>query len=428
MVDLEVHRVIGAELVRVGTIWRPARGGETFTYAQEYLEGGGELLSLSLPLSLREFTAGEIEPYFEGLLPEGPARDALVGRLAVPADDYLALLEVIGLDCIGDVVIRPTGVGGDEDTTWDGGSYKALTGADLKKVVSDLTSIAGANESSRVSLAGTQGKVGLAHLPSKAMDEGWLLPQGGAASTHIVKTSSLSRIAEFEVICMGAARRCGLAAPRTDVLSLGKPVGCIERFDREVLADDRKIVVRRLHQEDLAQAFGMSPRAKYVELDGGTYAAIARMLGEESARPVEDIDNLARLVLFNYIVGNCDNHLKNLSVVRRGRYVRLAPAYDIVCTTFFERFSREMGARIGSTRTIDKVASDDFSLLARDLGIGMKRLRTISLELLQQVGQSLLEAGEEFSDTLETLPYAAEDIVDDITPRLKVLTGYSKGL
>ena len=84
-----------------------------------------------------------------------------------------------------------------------------------------------------------------------------------------------------------------------------------------------------------------------------------------------DIDQLARIAVFDYLVGNCDNHLKNLSVLHEGGHVRLALAYDVVRTTFFERFSREMGRRLGSTRSIDDVRPSDFALLAKDLGMGV---------------------------------------------------------
>ena len=62
-------------------------------------------LSLSLPLSSFAYVYSDIRPYFDGLLPEGPSRDALVAQLSVAETDWLALLSAVGLDCIGDVVV-----------------------------------------------------------------------------------------------------------------------------------------------------------------------------------------------------------------------------------------------------------------------------------------------------------------------------------
>ena len=80
---------------------------------------------------------------------------------------------------------------------------------------------------SRLSLAGNQGKVGLAHVPDTSLCDDWLRPIGGAASTHILKVSDIPRIAEFEIVCMGAASRCGLRVAEIRALQFGKPVACV---------------------------------------------------------------------------------------------------------------------------------------------------------------------------------------------------------
>ncbi|WP_439424492.1 HipA domain-containing protein [Segatella copri] len=36
-----------------------------------------------------------------------------------------------------------------------------------------------------------------------------------------------------------------------------------------------------------------------------------------------------KLVVFNYIYGNGDDHLKNFSIMRIGEHYQLAPAYDL---------------------------------------------------------------------------------------------------
>ena len=165
---LEVSRVVDGGLVRVGTIRREGRGAEeTFTYADSYLERvDASPISLSLPLSTIEFPARQVRPYFEGLLPEGATRQALVGALGVPADDYLAILSATGLECIGDVVVRSAQEGAvAESARWDGGSYAALDAEGMRATLSDLFSLSRSNGESRLSLAGTQGKVGLAHVP-----------------------------------------------------------------------------------------------------------------------------------------------------------------------------------------------------------------------------------------------------------------------
>lgn len=418
MESLAVARVVGGRLLPVGLVDRSTEGRPTFSYLEEY-RGSGESIPLSCSLPLREgsFEEREFRPYYEGLLPEGPMRTALAADLHASEQDYLTLLGCSGLDCIGDVVVRPVA----EGLSWDGGSYTPLARDELLQTFADTEALTVSNVASRISLAGTQGKVGLAHLPGANMDEGWLRPEAGAASTHVLKTSSISRIEELELLCMTAAESCGLRVAHAEALMLGQPVISSERYDRLAHVDEQGLCVERLHQEDLAQAFGVSPGSKYLELEGGTYHAIAQLLYERSSAVLEDIGQLARIAVFDYLVGNCDNHLKNLSVVYAGGTLRLAPAYDIVCTTYFERFSREMGRRLGSTRSIDGVRAEDFDLLARDLGMGRRLMRRICAELRERVAPAVLDAGERLSDVVETMPYTAEDLVSDMEPRLAVL-------
>ncbi|MGN0287426.1 MAG: HipA domain-containing protein [Atopobiaceae bacterium] len=428
MASLEVLRVEGTRAVRVGTIERKERGQESFAYSESYLERSDAPLSQSLPLGSRKFTADEMRPYFEGLLAEGAAREELAAKVGVPLGDYLSLLAVVGLDCIGDVVVRPLSGPGIAEMAWDEGSYEEASLSDIGLDVSSPSAMARRSEESRLSLSGTQGKIGLAHLPGEPMDRGWLIPEGGAASTHILKVSSMSRITEFELVCMRAAARCGINVPDVGVLGHGRLMYWVKRFDRSSSLESGALKVVRLHQEDCAQAFGVTSAAKYAELEGGTYACLASMLARTSDNPLGDIDQLARIVVFNYLVGNCDNHLKNLSLIYEGGIPRLAPAYDIVCTTFFERFSREMGARLGSTRRIDDVGPADFETLARELGLGIRRMRSICSELASSLVPALLDSGEEWADVSEAIPFSAEDVADDASERRLIVERFANGM
>lgn len=221
--------------------------------------------------------------------------------------------------------------------------------------------------------------------------------------------------------------RCGLRVAGIQALQLGKPVACVQRFDRNVVYDEGGLQVERLHQEDLAQAFALSPQSKYLELEGGTYAAIARLLRHRSSDPLTDINQLARLAVFDYLVGNCDNHLKNLSVLHGAETLRLSPAYDIACTTFFEKFTRNMGRRLGSTRSIDLVCPNDFLILSKEIGLGVRRMRRICSELAEAVPEALMWAAERDADVLEALPYSAEDIIDDMPSRRMVVDAFARG-
>ena len=100
----------------------------------------------------------------------------------------------------------------------------------------------------------------------------------------------------------------------------------------------------------------------------------------------------------------------------------LAPAYDLVSTTYFTRFSREMGMAIGGHSDIDEVTIADFAILAEQLGVGIKLLRDIAGTFAEHALPALREEGNRLdNEDYKAAPYIADDIEEDIMPRLELL-------
>ena len=64
--------------------------------------------------------------------------------------------------------------------------------------------------------------------------------------------------------------------------------------------------------------------------DGGFYTDIADVIRQVSSKPVEDLHELWRRIVFTILVSNTDDHLKNHGFIYAGgdRW-RLSPAFDI---------------------------------------------------------------------------------------------------
>ena len=94
------------------------------------------------------------------------------------------------------------------------------------------------------------------------------------------------------------------------------------RIDR---TDDEK----KLAMEDFCQISGMLTEQKYQ----GSYERIAALIRKHSCIAGLDVQNFWEQVIFSWIVGNADMHLKNFSLIseEQGRY-RLSPAYDLIST------------------------------------------------------------------------------------------------
>lgn len=401
----------------------------SFTYDASYLRAPDATpLSRSLPLSEQPFSPAHYRPYFEGLLAEGAARQALAASLQLPEDDWLGILAACGRECIGDVIVSPEKL---EQGRLDG-SYAPVELEKLSSAFREMPATASDNAEMRLSLAGAQNKTGLAHVPSSPVYEGWLRPSGFAATTHILKTSHLRDLPELEFICMKAAMRCGIPTARVELLNLGTPVLAVERFDRAVHgAGANDLEAERLHQEDLSQALGVTPASKYAELEGGSISSIAKLLRTDALQPARDLASFAKMLCFAYVVGDCDAHLKNFSILYPEKatpgkqHFKLAPAYDLVSTSYFPRFSRDMAMAYGGIRDIDAIAPETFETLAREIGITKQALIRLAQPIVDSIEDAISGAGGgDFGAVLESTPYIAEDLLEDIAPRLEVLSAF----
>lgn len=127
----------------------------------------------------------------------------------------------------------------------------------------------------------------------------------------------------LEAAVLGLAARCGIRVPQftTRPLGRGETAFLSRRFDR--LGPEGK---QRIHFLS-ASALLDIPYAS----SGGSYVEFARVLRRLSSAPGADLAELFRRMVFNLLIDNTDDHLKNHGMLHagNGRY-RLSPAFDVV--------------------------------------------------------------------------------------------------
>ncbi len=96
----------------------------------------------------------------------------------------------------------------------------------------------------------------------------------------------------------------------------------IKRFDRKGQND--KIPI-----EDFAQLAGLSRDTKY----NYSMEQVVKLIDKYCIFPSIEKVKLFKLVLFCFITGNEDMHLKNFSIINRDGKIELSPCYDLVNTT-----------------------------------------------------------------------------------------------
>lgn len=362
------------------------RNGASFRYLPGLVaeRRGLPLLSVSLPVQSEPFDAGATRNWFVGLLPEDQQLVEVQRRFRLSAGDYLTMLAEIGWECAGAVVIAPA------RTNPPDGSLQVLTDADLARRLTALPARPyDEDDALRVSLGGFQAK-----MLAIRTAEGWALPLGGAISTHILKPQSATHwpgLIEAEAWAMVAAASVTETA-EVEVLHVedAPPTLAVTRFDRETTGAS----LRRLHQEDAAQALGLAPEAKYASSGAPSrsdpsYLGIARILERYAASPPQQLERLLRQVTVNVALGNTDAHAKNYSLLRPGPgTVELSPMYDVAPTFLINPATPEMGLRVDQTLLLERVTGN--KLVAEGMSWGMAKPRATEV-----VGESLaaLEAG-----------------------------------
>ncbi|MCQ2411710.1 MAG: type II toxin-antitoxin system HipA family toxin [Sphaerochaetaceae bacterium] len=330
----------------VGTLESTPNQGVLFQYAST----ATRRISASLPLSDKVYSQKECLPFFSGLLPDGDQRVRMAKAVHVSSESVIRLLQNYGRDIAGSLQILPQ-----EESPDDNSSYIPISEAEIeRKILSSATVplMANQNESIRLSLAGAMDK-----MPLYKNDTGWFLPSGAAASNVIIKPDG--EYAANEFVCSLIAKACGLNVPQTSLNYFGaQPTFVSKRFDRI----EENGVVKRLHQEDFCQALGVDPEKKYEEDGGPGYKDCLSLIVAESALPLIDVRRFLECAVFNYLLGNCDAHAKNFSLLyalENTRKPRLAPFYDLVCSTIYPDLSRRMAMKAGKHRDIDRITKED---------------------------------------------------------------------
>jgi serine/threonine-protein kinase HipA len=340
---------------RIGELERQGPARYRFTYDGGVVEQRGEgaiVLSASLPARAETYPNGLTRPFFEGLLPEGVARREIARMLGVSEANGFGLLGQLGSDCAGAVVVLPA-----ETAPGTGrGEIRWLSEQELEERLRDLPRRplgVMPEEGIRLSLGGVQHKLIVVRAPDGQIGQ----PVDGTPSTHIIKPGleAYRDIVVNEAFCLQVASRTGLEAARAEIRTFGTmETLVVERFDR-TLSGAASIV--RLHQEDLCQALGVLPEAKYENEGGPSIATISELLREIGT--ARDLRWFSQAVLLNFLLGNSDAHAKNYALLYdQPSRVRLAPLYDIVSTAVYPALTTRLAMSIAG---IDDPAAVDLA-------------------------------------------------------------------
>lgn len=135
-------------------------------------------------------------------------------------------------------------------------------------------------------------------------------------------------VAENEHATLTLMDRIGFAVPPCGLLKLKDDhlVFIIRRYDRDFETG------AKIHQEDAMQALGISNAESASKYTAASYEKVLHLVSEEAGMAVA-MELLLRLV-FSYVVGNDDHHLKNISFYHEPMF-RLTPCYDVLASSLY---------------------------------------------------------------------------------------------
>ena len=322
------------ETARVGTLRPALDGAMEFRYDPTWLRNAAAFpVTSALPLSDRTWKGASAYAAFDNLLPdaEGELRVRIAERSAARGSDAYALLSALGRDCVGALQFLPEGeLPGPPDM-----AARLISDDEIAKMLRGLAAAPlgiDQDDDFRISIAGAQEKTALLYR-----DGHWWKPLGGTPTSHILKTPmgvlpgpdqiDLTDSVENEAWCLRLAHEIGLPVASAQIGAFAEAKALIvDRFDRRW----ENGLLRRLPQEDLCQALGVSSAHKYQRSGGPGMRDILRHL-QESDDPAQDRHIFLKAQIFFLLIGATDGHAKNFSLAlgAQGRF-RLSPLYDIL--------------------------------------------------------------------------------------------------
>lgn len=374
----------------VGQLSQDIHGEINFTYAKSWLNDPHAIgISCSLPLQKETFNRKICRPYFNGILPEENPRKIIAKVLGISAANDFSMLEKIGGECAGALTFLPVG----EELQPTNDHYHELSSADLANILRELPTrplLAGKDEV-RLSLAGVQDK-----LAVYVKDNKIFLPLNNAPSTHILKPdfSLFEGIIFNEAICMSLAKQIGLSVAAVEVKKIEDiDYLLVQRYDRTFRSNN---TIERLHQEDFCQALGIMSINKYQNEGGPSFVQCFDLLRRFSTTPAIDLNNMINAVIFNFLIGNCDAHGKNFSLLYNNA-VHLTPLYDLISTTYYPELSKKMAMKLGGEYQLNKIYLHHFEKLAEDIHFSKPEMRRRLMSMIDAILSALSQVQIEHS-------------------------------
>ena len=202
--------------------------------------------------------------------------------------------------------------------------YHSKQAPSISFTIEDIESLATQFIKQKMGIPGVQKKLSLS-LDENNHGSKRLTIVGYLGGEYILKppTPNYPYMPEIEDLTMHLASIAGITVALHGLIPMqnGELAYITKRFDR--------INQRKIAAEDLCQLSGKLTENKYK----GSSEAASKIIAQYSSIPGEEVLKFFELLLFCFLVGNSDMHLKNFSLITEDpSRITLSPVYDLLST------------------------------------------------------------------------------------------------
>jgi len=292
-------------------------------------ENKNNFIALNMPLRTKSYVNDKLHPLFEMHLPEGYLLSIIKKHFSkITKTDDFGLLKLISNSINGRVNYKS-----DNKNTQETLNLENLLHPKDENLFDELVNKFALNSP----LSGVQPKV-----LAKVKDKGTLPLQ-----QYIVKSwgEDYPHLALNEYFCMSAVKHAGIEVPEFYISDDNK-LFIMKRFD---IKEDGTY----LGFEDMCVLQVKQVQDKYE----GSYEQIAKTIKifVSPKNKKTSLSNFFKMIVINNLLQNGDAHLKNFGLVYEDiTDIKLAPAYDVVCTTMYIKNDISALHLLGSKKWWDK--------------------------------------------------------------------------
>ena len=181
------------------------------------------------------------------------------------------------------------------------------------------------------------------------------------------QTDRFANLPENEDLTMHLAEAAGIKTVPHSLIRFADGELCYitRRVDRTKNGD-------KIAMEDMCQLSERLTEDKYK----GSYERIAKLIKQYSAAPLLDVVNFWEVVVFSWLTGNADMHLKNFSLYRPADNYMLTPAYDLLSTSIvMPEDEEELALTLNGKKK--KIKRADFEKAMLDSGMDEKAIEKL---------------------------------------------------